>query len=227
MRVLAFDTSTELLTMAVVEDERLVGELSVLDDRGPTEHLVLLLKGFLEDLGLAIADMDGLAVGTGPGSWTGARVGVTTAKVFAFATGSPIVGVSSFDAMVHGCGVQDGPVCVLSAFGRDRVFTATYEVREGTWARATDYRAVGRDEAVADAPRGTTFIGPGAVRHRQALSEIAGSIVLPQIASPSAHSVAVLGLGSLQRGEQDAPPALVPIYVALPQAEVARRARES
>jgi tRNA threonylcarbamoyladenosine biosynthesis protein TsaB len=225
MKVLGFDTTTELLTMAVVEDERLMGELTVRDARGPTEHLVGLLKRFLEHLGLTLRDVDALAVGIGPGSWTGTRVGVITGKVLAFATGKPISGVSSFDAMVYGCGVQDGTVCVLSDFGRERVFSATYEVHDGAYGQVTDYAAVPLEESLKGIDRRTTFIGQGALRHREALSAVHGSTLLPQVASPSGRCIASLGLRSLLEGEDGNPDALVPLYVALPQAEVAAQSK--
>ena len=225
MKLLGFDTTTELLTMAVVEDERLMGELTVRDARGPTEHLVDLLRRFLQHLGLTVRDVDALAVGVGPGSWTGTRVGVMTGKVLAFATGKPVAGVPSFDAMVYGCGVQDGTVCVLSDFGRDSVFSATYEVNDGTYRRSTDYAAVPLEDVVKGIDRRTIFIGQGALRHREALSALDGPTLLPQVASPSGRCIALLGIRSLQDGADGNPDALVPLYVALPQAEIAAQSK--
>lgn len=225
MRVLGFDTTTELLTMSVVEDERLMGEMTVRDNRGPTEHLVGLLKGFLERLGLTLKDVDALAVGIGPGSWTGTRVGVITGKVLAFATGKPISGVPSFDAMVYGCGVRDGTVCVLSDFGRDRVFSASYEVHDGQYSRVTDYTALPLEDALKGTGSGTFFIGQGALIHHETLSAVEGSTVLPQVVSPSGRCIASLGLRSLAEGADGNPDALVPLYVALPQAEVVAQSR--
>ena len=225
MRVLGFDTSTDLLSMAVVEDERLVGELTVRDARGPTERLAVLLRDFLEHLGLTVRDVDALAVGIGPGSWTGTRVGVTTGKVLAFATGKPISGVPSFDAMVYGCGVQEGTVCVLSDCGRDRVFCATYQVRDGAYRRVTDYAALPLQEALKGVSGRTLFIGQGALRHREALSALEGSAVLPQFASPSGRCVALLGLHALLEGAGGNPDALTPLYVVLPHTETASQSK--
>ena len=224
MRVLAFDTSTEMLTMAVVNDEQLVGETTVRDPHGPTEHLALLLQCFLKQLDLDIHDMDGFAVGIGPGSWTGTRAGVTTAKVLAFATGRPLSGVSSFDALVYGSGIRDGRVCAVSDFGNDRLFQTTYEVHDGTFLRVTDYEAIHLEEMLRRTDKGTVFVGKGVIKHRQPLSEL-GLAVWPQAAFPTGRSVALLGLRSLSGGAGDDPFTLTPIYAALPQAEAAKQSR--
>lgn len=225
MMVLGFDTSTELLTMAVVEDEQLVGELTVRSARGPVEHLVVLLSDFLEQLGLSVWDMAAFSVGLGPGSWTGTRIGVTSGKVLAFATGKPICGISSFDALVYGSGIQEGLVCALSDFGRDRLFCATYEVHDGVQNRVSEYQVIGLADMLKSVTGRTIFVGKGAMRHRQALSTLGDLAILPHVACPKGHTVALLGHRLLAGGNGDNPFTVTPLYVQPPQAEPARQSR--
>lgn len=227
MKVLGFDTSTDTITMAVVEDEGIVGELSVRGPGGPVERLAWLLERFLGDLGRTIQDIDGFAVGAGPGSWTGTRVGIVTAKVLAFAGGKPIVGVSSFDALVEGSGVQQGNVFVISDFGKERIFLGTYEVSSGGYNRVGDYQVVGIGELASHVHKGGTVIGKGVVKHGDTLAGIAGVSVLPQAVFPAARHIAMIGLRTLSAGRGDDPSALTPIYVTPSQAEVVARSQSS
>jgi tRNA threonylcarbamoyladenosine biosynthesis protein TsaB len=204
--------------MAVMEDEQLVGALSVRDTRGPAEQLLVLMSRFLEQLGLTVWDVAAFAVGIGPGSWTGTRVGVTTGKVLAFATGKPISGISSFDATVYGSGIQEGAVCVLSDFGRDRVFCATYEINDGMLKRITEYKTVDLEAVIKSITKRTAFVGKGAIRHRHVLSTLGDLAILPYVTLPTAQAVALLGLRSLEAGESDDPFTLTPLYGAPPHA---------
>jgi len=223
MRVLGFDASTEYLTMAVVEDEQVAGELTVRDARGPVEQLVVLLARFLKQLGLSVWDMDGFAVGVGPGSWTGTRVAATTGKVLAFATEKPISGVSSFDALVYGTEIQDDVISVLSDFGRDRMFTATYEIRYGIRKRVTEYEVIRLEDVLTSTKTRTIFVGRGALRHRRALSALGDLAILSHVGYPTGQWIASLGLKSLVVDGGDDPFTLTPVYVAMPQSETVRQ----
>ena len=95
MRVLALDTSTLMSTCALIEDDKLVGEYSLNQDMSHSERLVPMIKEVLGNLNLKIEDIDLYAVATGPGSFTGLRIGVATMKAFAHVFDNPIGGGSS------------------------------------------------------------------------------------------------------------------------------------
>ncbi|QQR89994.1 MAG: tRNA (adenosine(37)-N6)-threonylcarbamoyltransferase complex dimerization subunit type 1 TsaB [Myxococcales bacterium] len=127
MKVLALDTSTYLGTIALLEDGQLRAELSTHVRAKHGETVLPHVKHVLELAGFALTDMDLLAVGLGPGSFTGTRVGVATMKGLAFATGIPLVGVCS----LRGTASMSASDSVLSVVMMDayknEVYMAVYQ----------------------------------------------------------------------------------------------------
>jgi tRNA threonylcarbamoyladenosine biosynthesis protein TsaB len=155
MLVLAFDTATEAATVALVRDGEVLGERASRAVRvlGDVDEL-------LAAAGVAADDVDGIAVGTGPGSYTGLRMGLVTARTLAIALGVPVAGVSTLDALAAGA---PGAVPVIDG-RRGEVFTLV----DG------EPRCLAAD---ALAPRaGTTYVGDGAVRYRAEIEAAGGTV---------------------------------------------------
>ncbi|WP_334073625.1 MULTISPECIES: tRNA (adenosine(37)-N6)-threonylcarbamoyltransferase complex dimerization subunit type 1 TsaB [Paenibacillus] len=101
-RLLAFDTSTSSLAVAVMEDGKLLAERNIRAERNHSAYLIGAIEDALAAAGIAKAALDGVAVGVGPGSYTGARIAVTTAKTLAWALRLPVYGLSSLEALAWG-----------------------------------------------------------------------------------------------------------------------------
>lgn len=101
-RLLAFDTATSSLAVAVTEGGRVLAERNIHAERNHSAYLVTAIGECLEAAGLAKQDVDGIAVGIGPGSYTGIRIAVTTAKTLAWSLRLPVYGVSSLAALALG-----------------------------------------------------------------------------------------------------------------------------
>ena len=156
MLILAFDTATDVATSALVSDGEVVGErtsraVTVLED----------LDALLRQAGARTRELEGLAVGIGPGSFTGIRIGLATARGLALALGVPVAGVSTLDALAAGA---PEAVPVIDA-RRSEVFVLQGEPR-----------VLAPDELQLAA--GTVCVGSGAVRYRSLL-EAAGADVPP------------------------------------------------
>ncbi|NLD50830.1 MAG: tRNA (adenosine(37)-N6)-threonylcarbamoyltransferase complex dimerization subunit type 1 TsaB, partial [Clostridiaceae bacterium] len=93
MKILALDTSTIAATVAVIEDEKLLGEFLLNHKKTHSQKLLPMIKEIMEELELKPEDVDVFAASTGPGSFTGLRIGVTTIKAMAYALDKPVVGV--------------------------------------------------------------------------------------------------------------------------------------
>ncbi|RLA79201.1 MAG: tRNA (adenosine(37)-N6)-threonylcarbamoyltransferase complex dimerization subunit type 1 TsaB, partial [Deltaproteobacteria bacterium] len=113
MRVLGIETSTDMGGVALVEDGVLRAEWTWNLPRGHSVRLIPAVEAVLKGLDWRVEDLDGVAVGVGPGSFTGLRIGLATAKGFALALGKPIVGIPSLDAMVYGL-PSSRPLCAIT-----------------------------------------------------------------------------------------------------------------
>jgi tRNA threonylcarbamoyladenosine biosynthesis protein TsaB len=194
--VLAFDTATEVATSALVRlpDGECLGErssrpLQILED----------VDGLLADAGLGRESLEGLVVGTGPGSYTGLRIGLMTARALSFALDVPVAGVSTLAALAAGA---PGARPVLDG-KRAEVFTLAAE--GPVVMRAQDFRV----------ERGAVYVGDGAVRYREQIEHRGGDV-------PSDHDPRHVPWARHHAGlarEFGPAEAAEPIYLRLPDAE--------
>jgi tRNA threonylcarbamoyladenosine biosynthesis protein TsaB len=197
--VLAFDTATETASVALVR--RPSGD--VLGERA-TRAVALLrdAEALLAGAGIALADVDGIAVGIGPGRYTSLRMGLVTARALSLACGAPVAGVCTLDALAAGA---PGARPVIDA-RRGEVFTAG--------PRPTCLRP----EQLVLAP-GELCVGDGAIRYRDVLERL-GAAVPPD--GDARHTVRAGHVGRLATAFGPAHEA-APLYLREPDAERTRR----
>jgi tRNA threonylcarbamoyladenosine biosynthesis protein TsaB len=194
MLILAFDLATSVVTSALVRDGEALAE-RVSRPRSVLEDIDLLLR----EAGVEPGELDALAVGIGPGSFTGVRIGLSTARALAFALNVPAAGVSTLDLLAAGA---PGAVPVIDA-KRGEVFA----LLDG------GPRCVKPDE-LSPAP-GTLCVGDGALRYRAILEEH-GAVIPPD--ESDQHLPRARFLASLARNFGPAE-AIEPLYLRLPDAE--------
>lgn len=128
--LLAFDTATQLVSVALHDGERVVVELSSDEPMKHGEHLAPLVARSLEEAGIVRQDLTAIAVGVGPGPFTGLRVGVVTARTLGFVLDVPVYGVCSLDAIaleVVATGATPGSFLVATDARRKEVYLASYD----------------------------------------------------------------------------------------------------
>ena len=124
--LLALDTATQAVTVAVHDGDRVLAESSVVD---PLRHGELLAPGIeqtLREAGVSVADVTGIAVGVGPGPFTGLRVGLMTARTMSLVLGVPVYGVCTLDVLAFAVD-SDGPFVVATDARRKEVYWARYD----------------------------------------------------------------------------------------------------
>ncbi len=132
MILLSFDTSTDALSVAVSRDSSIVKESHTISAVRHSSALIPAIEKILRDAKIRIEDVDVIAVGLGPGSFTGIRVGVVTAKMLAVALKIKIVGVSSLEAIARAfLSKQDPKVAVMLDARKSKAYTAAYELKSG------------------------------------------------------------------------------------------------
>ncbi len=225
MLVLAIDTSTDRLGLALRRDETPLGELHLELGRRHAEKILIALDGLLSDLGVRPRDLKGVCVSLGPGSFTGLRIGLAFAKGMAVATGAPLVGVPTLDVLAHGAEPWVGPVIACLDARRNEVYFCAYHLGAGGAERMdAEYQVGSPAEVVARCrvlgPR-VLVVGTGA----EAVRSAAGPDVLVArrgFALPRAGVLAELGVEALRRGEGVDPDHVEPIYVRRSDAEIRR-----
>jgi tRNA threonylcarbamoyladenosine biosynthesis protein TsaB len=214
VNLLAFDTATPSTAVALVSG---AGRSELRHDPEPGERpqhasqLLALAARLLDEAGLAFADLDRIAVGTGPGTFTGLRIGVATARALAQATGAELVGVSTLRALASAAGDEATTLAVLDA-RRGEAF-----VGGAVPAAAVTPQILGRL-----AKAGWLAVGDGAVRFREVLEP--SGVTVPADGSPL-HRVSALSIADLAAGAPPTGRDVVPEYLRLPDAEIALRAR--
>lgn len=128
---LLMDTSTQALILALSEDDRVIASLFDVSSRNHSERLVPKIHELLTSVGRTIQEVDAFIVGSGPGSYTGVRIGVTVAKMFAYTLEKPLYEVSSLALIASSyLGKADYIIPVMDA-RRESVFTTIYDARDG------------------------------------------------------------------------------------------------
>lgn len=140
MKILAFDTSTMTTTTALVENDKVLASYSLQGQAAHSEAMLDLIQDFLNHLGIALQEIDLIAVGVGPGSFTGLRIATTAAKVLAQILDKPVIGISSLETLAESVAVTGLIVPIINA-NRGRVYTAPF-IREETG----ELRRLGKDD---------------------------------------------------------------------------------
>ena len=221
MKVLAFDSSAAACSAAIRDGEgRLLAHRFQSLARGHAERLMPMLRDVMAEAGLAFDALDLIAVTTGPGSFTGIRVGLAAARGLALASGLPLLGITAFEAV--GAAVppaeRGGAVLVVAIDSRrGDLFTQPFAI-DGT---ALSAGAALAPEALAEAlPAGELVLaGDGATRARDALAALGRAAILARAGGPpDAADIARLALARWRPGMLPPPP--LPLYLRAPDATI-------
>jgi tRNA threonylcarbamoyl adenosine modification protein YeaZ len=216
--LLAIDTSTEMASLAIVEDGWLINETTWHCGQNHTRQLLPRLYDILKKAGRDIQSVTGLAVARGPGSFNGLRVGISTAKGLAFSLNIPLVGISTLEAAAYQHVEAGLPVCVIQNAGRNEIATATFQMRSSTWLRLAPERITTLDLLLAEIDTKTLFCGEYVPSITGKLETLGARAYIPPPASlpRRASFLAELGQKRLNAGESDDPAALQPLYLRRP-----------
>jgi tRNA threonylcarbamoyladenosine biosynthesis protein TsaB len=216
--LLAIDTSTRALSLALHDGEQIIAELTWKSANYHTVELSPSVVSMLRQAGIAPADLKAIAVALGPGSFTGLRIGLAVAKGLALANKTPLIGVPTLDIVAASIGPEDIPLCVILQAGRGRICTGRYEWREGEWHADREPFISTWKELLADLATPTLFVGEidagGAKLLRRRRSK--AYTLAPAAGLRRAGFLAELGWERFKRNQLDDPATLAPIYLHQP-----------
>lgn len=223
MKVLAIDTSTFVMAIGLVDGDKVLGEIVTNFKKNHSIRLMPAIDGLMKDAGVQPSELERIVVAHGPGSYTGVRIGVTTAKTLAWSLRIPLVGVSSLEALAQNGRYYDGVVAPIFDARRGQVYTGLYQGGKGV------IKSVFEDQIclitdwtnyLAEKYQNILFLGNDLSIHKQVIEENLGGKV--QFGSLSDHNPRPSELAKLGI-EKD--PCLnihqfTPNYIRLPEAEV-------
>jgi tRNA threonylcarbamoyladenosine biosynthesis protein TsaB len=224
MLVLGLETSTSRSSVALVDHERVVASASLGMPRRHGEFLAPAISFCLEQAGVDASRITGVAVGLGPGLFTGLRVGIATAQAFAAARRLPVVGLAGLDVLAFRVRYSRRSICTAIDARRGELFWARYRTSPGGVQRVGDLQVGTVQQLAAELEatgEETLVIGDGALRYRAELAHVDGAeIAGPDLAWPDAADLAELAVPRFVREQTQQPPDLQPIYLRQADAKI-------
>jgi tRNA threonylcarbamoyladenosine biosynthesis protein TsaB len=214
MRILAFDCAGAGCAAALTADSRVLATKIIVAERGHAQLLIPMLSDLLGEAGLAFGDIDRFAVTTGPGSFTGIRVALSTAHGLALGTGKPIVGVTVFEAMA-----------AATADVANRLLVAIDSRRAELFVQMFDTRGAARTEPAMLPPEAVpSWAGPGALTVTGDAAGLVAPHLAGMIANPPETWTARVDPVFVARLAEDRPagPPPAPFYLRAPDAVPAK-----
>jgi len=224
MNILGIETSTKTGSVAIVSENAVIAQYSLNIEVTHSERLMATVDRVLKDTGMAMSQIDGFAVAIGPGSFTGLRIGLSTVKGLALATGRPIAAVPTLKALAWNLAHSAYPICPLLDARKHEVYAALYTFDGPALVQVLAERVIALSRLADQISGKTVFTGEAAHLFRAEIIKTFGDRALftPRTSIlPSAAAVAELGLDMIKKNRQANPDSLTPMYIRRPEAEVA------
>ncbi len=229
MKILAIDTTGQTASAAIVEEDKLIAEFTLNYKLTHSQTIMPMIAEICEKSETKADEADYIACASGPGSFTGLRIGAATAKGLALALGKELVPVPTLDALAYNVFETDKIICPIMDARRSQVYTAFYRWDNGKLSRLTEMMAISIDEVIQlarDFKQKVIFLGDGVPVHQKKLSLFPDFIFAPAHCSlQRAASVASLAIDLIKEGMAVEGNTFELIYLRKSQAEREREER--
>jgi tRNA threonylcarbamoyladenosine biosynthesis protein TsaB len=221
MKVLGIETSGLVGNIAVCDVNKVVGRKSYGKNFSHGKEIISSLESLFKEVNWEPGDIDLIAVSTGPGSYTGLRVGVTCAKTLAYGLGKPVIDVPTLDVLVEN--VKDTSaktICPVLDAKRKSVYACIYERSDNESRRTTDFLIITPNSLIEILPESTLIFGDGIAPYREIFTQKDLTIVEDEkLCIADAADVARLGMKRYEEGMRCEINALAPLYLRKSEAE--------
>lgn len=226
MYVLGIETATPVAAVAVAGDEGILAERMVRNNRTHSVNLLPMIKAVFEESEVDRAHLSGIAVSAGPGSFTGIRIGMSTAKALAQVWELPLVKISTLEALAYPLSGHGRLICPILNARKNEVYTALYDFSGSARECIAGPAALKPEELVQiikTVRRPVTLIGDGVPAYFSVIKNGLEDLVFTAAQSasfPRGAAVAEMGLDALRSGLGCEPAAVLPDYIRPSEAEV-------
>ncbi len=224
MKILAVETSASVASAAICEEDKLICEMVLNHKKTHSETLMPMIDGLFKSCELSVSDIDVFAAASGPGSFTGLRIGVCAVKGLAHGVNKPVVGVNTLEALSYNLPYADGLICPIMDARRSQVYNGIYRFQKGFPETITAPRAIALSDCM-DELKGESrvyFVGDGVPVYREEIKRVMGerAVFAPLSCNAQrASCVAAAAMRYAKEGKIMHYSELLPVYLRKPQAE--------
>ena len=222
MKILAIDSCSNVATAALMEDDVLIAQFSLNNKTTHSTKLLPQIEYMMKNAETEFANIDLFAVTIGPGSFTGERIGVATAKALAHAVNKPMVGVSALKAMAYNFKYTDYLICPIMDARREQVYTATYHWDNDVLLTVNEDRTMALGDLLEEINEDVIFLGDGVPVFKDKIAEKLGKkahFAPANLLHINGSGVAECAKDEYDNGNACDYSSLVPTYLRLSQAE--------
>jgi len=220
MKVVGIETSGSIGGVAVCDGNTVVGRQTFGKASSHGKEIVSTLEAVFNEIKWKPEDIDLIAVSTGPGSYTGLRIGVACAKTLAYGLGKPVIDVPTLDVLAENIKDDVKHICPVIDAKRKMVYACVYDRSNNRNKRITDFLIIKPDKLIDILPESTLIFGDGVAPYKEIFAQ--GNITIEEDEKPGiaeAVNVARLGLERYEQSERCEINALVPLYLRKSEAE--------
>jgi len=229
--ILSIDSSTPVAGIAVSDGYKLLGEVMINTKNTHSEKLMPMVEQLLNDLNLRIQQVEAVAVTCGPGSFTGLRIGMATAKGIVQGGNKKLIAVPTLDTLAQNLNHYPGIICPIMNAQKQQVYTALYRSGETKMERLSDYQAIEAEklaEQLLELNETVWFVGDGVDAFREVLQAKLGDncrIADGNLVLPHAGALAMMAADRAEQEQFDDLYQAELIYIRKSEAEVQWEAR--
>lgn len=233
MKILALDSSGIVASVAVVEDDVLLGEYTVNYKKTHSQTLLPMMDQVVKMIELDMDTIDAIAVAAGPGSFTGLRIGAATAKGLGLALDKPLLSIPTVEGLAYNLYDTPGLICPIMDARRSQVYTGIYRFANHKLEKIQDQCAIGIEELLGklnQLEETVVFLGDGVPVFANQIEEMAKfpySFAPAHLNKQRAAAVAVLGMEYYKEGKLETAAEHRPDYLRVSQAERERAQKEA
>ncbi|MBM3251655.1 MAG: tRNA (adenosine(37)-N6)-threonylcarbamoyltransferase complex dimerization subunit type 1 TsaB [Candidatus Omnitrophica bacterium] len=216
MKILAIDTSSNNLSIAISDDKGRVFEKNIYSEKKLSSLIIPSINLMLKKTKTSLRSLDALAVGLGPGSFTGLRIGVATIKALALGAAKPVIGIPSLDILARNVKADNLQICPLLDAKRDRVYTCFYQNRNKHFKKLNDYLLIEIKDFFKKIKTRTVFLGDGLNIYKDLIKDKLGRkayFAEDKLWRVRAGNLVILAKERIKNKKFDNPDKIVPLYL--------------
>jgi tRNA threonylcarbamoyladenosine biosynthesis protein TsaB len=230
MKILSLDTSGSTASVAILDDNNFLGEYTINNNKTHSQKLVPMINELINSLGISLSEIDYFSAATGPGSFTGLRIGIATIKGMAHALNKPVIGISTLEGLAYNLQNFDGLICPIIDARNKNVYTAVYSFKQGRLICELNHDALHIDDLLqqlkillSSRQQNIIFLGDAAKIYNDLIMEkLDGSALFapPHLCLQKASSIAAASLNKINEEQAlDTYFNIKPLYIRVSQAE--------